>query len=161
MAIARRVTVEDEYLGYRIPKDTTAMINIWAIQHDPEDYDHPEQFDPDRFMRNPLGTKETRNIDGDQDGRMPLYVFGAGRRACPGEQFGMNAIKFAFAQLLRSCDIVADEKIDMSVETGFIAAFLLMPKPYQVRIVPRSEKATVVVEEQCRRANEFLAEAIE
>lgn len=159
MALARRVVSNDDFLGYRIPKDATAMINVWAIQHDPEAYDHPDEYDPERFVRNPLGTKPDE-VDTDQ-GRMPLYVFGAGRRACPGEQFAMNAIKFAFAQLLRSYNIVADEEMDMSVEKGFIASFLLMSNPYKVRIVSRSEKAKVIVKNECCRANEFLAQAME
>lgn len=160
MALARRVTVDDNFQGYRIPKDATAMINVWAIQHDPEYYDHPDEFDPERFMQNPLGTK-THNVDANQEDLMPLYVFGAGRRACPGEQFAKNAIRLAFAQLLRSYNIVADETMDLSVETGFVASFLLMSKPYKVRIVPRGEEAKFVVRDNCRRANEFLAQAID
>lgn len=160
MALARRVTVDDDFLGYRIPKDATAMINVWAIQHDPDNYDHPEEFDPERFMQNPLGTK-SHDVNANAEGRMPLYVFGAGRRACPGEQFAMNAIKLAFAQILRSYNIVADEKMDLSVETGFIASFLLMPKPYEVRIVPRSEEAKLVVRDEHQRANEFLTQALD
>lgn len=158
MAVARSVTSTNEFMGYTIPQEATAMINVWGIQHDPADYDHPEDFDPDRFMQNPLGTKHLSNSD---EGRMPLYVFGAGRRACPGEKFGMDTIRFVVAHLMRSFDIVADQELDLSVETGFDYAFLLTTKPYKARIVPRSEDAKVVVKEQCLAANDFLARMID
>jgi len=154
MSVARSVTVENQYKGYTIPQEATALINVWAIQHDPKDYDHPDDFDPERFMRNPLGTTHPENPD---EGRMPLYAFGAGRRACPGDKFAMDAIKLAFAHVMRSYDIVADEEVDLSVETAFDSAFLLIPKPFKVRIVPRSEGVKVVVREQCLTANELLA----
>lgn len=159
MSLPRKVTVNDEYLGYRIPRDATVMINVWAIQHDPKDYDHPHEYDPERFMRNPLGTK-TNGADADHQGRMPLFAFGAGRRACPGEQFAMNTIRLAFSQLLRSFNVIADEKMDMSVETGFVASFLLMPKPFKVRIVPRNEEVELFVRNEGQRANKFLANAM-
>lgn len=159
MSLARRVTVDDSFLGYHIPKDATAMINVWAIHHDPENYYRPEDFDPERFMRNPLGTKHDE-ISTHQESRIPLYVFGAGRRACPGEQFAMNTIRLAFAQLMRSYDVETDEELDMSIETGFIASFLLMSRPFKVRIVPRNEMARMVVKDEYKKATEFLTRAI-
>lgn len=163
-ALARRVMVDGEVAGYRIPKDTTALINVWAMQHDPDAYDDPDVYNPSRFMDNPLGMKSrpAGGADGahEEDGGMPLYVFGAGRHACPGEQMAMNAIRLAIAQLLRSFDIRAGEDIDLSVETGYDAAFVLVPMPYKVDIVPRDEEARLVVRDQCRKANDFLSQAM-
>ncbi|TBU28072.1 cytochrome P450 [Dichomitus squalens] len=65
---------EDEYLGYRIPKKTWIMANVWAMLHDANDYHDPEEFNPDRFL--PGGTGPAR------DPRTLIYGFG--RRLCPG-----------------------------------------------------------------------------
>ena len=35
LGLAHYVSQDDEYQGYRIPKGTTVLPNVWAILHDP------------------------------------------------------------------------------------------------------------------------------
>lgn len=37
------VTEDDWYNGYFIPKNSIIMMNLWAIHHDPEDYQEPDK----------------------------------------------------------------------------------------------------------------------
>lgn len=46
-----RVSTEScEINGYYLPKNTTLLVNIWAIGRDPDVWPNPLQFDPDRFL---------------------------------------------------------------------------------------------------------------
>ncbi len=106
-SLPRMCTADEDILGYRIPKGSMVLLNVWAIQHDPAYYDRPEQFDPERLMRSPYGTKmNAGESQRSTVGIKPLYTFGAGRRACPGEHFALNTLHTAFSQLLWHYDFL-------------------------------------------------------
>ncbi|KAG0484190.1 hypothetical protein HPP92_008269 [Vanilla planifolia] len=77
--------------GYVIPKKTRVLINVWAIGRDPESWESPEEFKPERFLDCPT----------DYNGNNFKYLpFGAGRRMCPGIQFATHTIELTLANLL-------------------------------------------------------------
>uniref|UniRef100_A0A6N2MX32 Uncharacterized protein n=1 Tax=Salix viminalis TaxID=40686 RepID=A0A6N2MX32_SALVM len=46
-----RLAITDTTIdGYHVPKGTTAMVNMWAISRDPEFWEDPLQFLPERFV---------------------------------------------------------------------------------------------------------------
>lgn len=67
--VPHAVTEEDEYIGYRIPKGATVLVNVWAMCMDETVYEDPERFWPERWMEHP---------------DLPLAAFGFGRRKCIG-----------------------------------------------------------------------------
>ncbi|XP_048539025.1 dimethylnonatriene synthase-like [Triticum urartu] len=69
--------------GYDIPKGARVLINVWAIGRDPELWDPPEEFMPERFLGSKMG------VIG-QD--LELLPFGTGRRMCPGYNLGLKAV---------------------------------------------------------------------
>ena len=36
--------------GYDVPSDTMVIVNAWAIGRDPEEWESPEEFRPERFV---------------------------------------------------------------------------------------------------------------
>lgn len=105
-----QVTIE----GYQIPAKTRVFINAWVIGRDPESWENPQVFEPERFMNTSIDFKG-------QD--FELIPFGAGRRGCPAITFGVVTIEIALAQLLHGFDwelppgIVAED-LDMKEAFG-------------------------------------------
>ncbi|TCD61531.1 hypothetical protein EIP91_008275 [Steccherinum ochraceum] len=108
-------SVEDEYEGYHIPKGTLLVPNVWAIQHNPEEFPEPYSFIPERYMNKDGG------IDQDADERVQAVAFGFGRRVCPGQYFALEALAIYMASILQVFDItpgtdIAGEPVELVAE---------------------------------------------
>ncbi|KAG9015639.1 hypothetical protein FRB90_004646 [Tulasnella sp. 427] len=138
--------------NYRIPKDSTIFINVWAIYHDENLFDEPNAFNPDRFLSNPLGVKA--GVDPKEVANVKDLVFGAGRRVCPGMHLGKSSMVLNTARILWGFDILKAKNEDGStIEPDFMDCHPTAsnaPAPFKCDIRPRSEKHKQVI---CR---EFL-----
>ncbi|KAK1319280.1 Cytochrome P450 71A1 [Acorus calamus] len=95
LLLPRESIEEVELFGHNLPSKMRIFINAWAIGRDPESWEDPEEFYPERFA----------NIAVDFKGKdFELIPFGAGRRSCPGIHFAMPMIDLAIANLLRHFD---------------------------------------------------------
>ncbi|KAI6350739.1 hypothetical protein MCOR25_010429 [Pyricularia grisea] len=162
-SIPHATTEDDTYQGYSIPKDTIVMMNVWALHQDPDEYEDPDSFIPDRFLRNRFGTKyehvESKEDDNkSQTGfRRDTWAFGAGRRACPGRRFAENTLLTLTAKALWAFDIVAMGEVDMDIRTGFKDSILIAPKECSFEFVVRSEEKRAVIEQEWEKADRFLS----
>lgn len=68
--VPHAVDEDDEYMGYHIPKGSVVLGNHWAIHLDPDVYEKPQEFNPDRWIEHP---------------DLPIAGFGFGRRKCVGK----------------------------------------------------------------------------
>ncbi|PKS08486.1 hypothetical protein jhhlp_004869 [Lomentospora prolificans] len=127
---------DDTFNGYKIPKGTTVLANVWGIQRNEEEYNDPEAFQPERYILHPLGLRPGIEAS---PGRKATYTFGAGRRICPGEQFAENSVILMLSKLLWAYQIVAPEQLNIAVEIGFTTGLVLAPKPFNVKFVLRDE----------------------
>ncbi|GER48983.1 cytochrome P450 [Striga asiatica] len=100
-----RLSTADVHLsnGMVVPAGTTAMVNMWAITHDPEVWSDPLEFRPERF----LAAEGGADVDV-RGGDLRLAPFGAGRRVCPGRSLGMATVARWVASLVRSFEWAAD-----------------------------------------------------
>jgi hypothetical protein len=78
--------------GYHIPRNTTFVININEIHHDPKEWHEPDEFKPERFL--------------DSEGKFVGWTtkhafmpFGLGRRECLGQLFA-KIMMFTFTSTL-------------------------------------------------------------
>ncbi|KAK1478517.1 cytochrome P450 [Colletotrichum cuscutae] len=160
MAIPHATTRDDVYKGYNIPAETTILMNIWAINHDSDEYDDPDTFEPERFMKNPLGVKtgnqESKAATEDQS-RRPTYSFGAGRRICAGQRMAENSMLMTMSKLLWCFDIVAGDTMpDTSMQTAFKDAILTGPKAFDVSFKVRGEDRQKHLVEEWTKADAWL-----
>ncbi|KAK6252755.1 hypothetical protein QUC31_014475 [Theobroma cacao] len=75
-----------------IPAGTIAMLNMWAITHDPYVWKNPWTFRPERFVE-----EEDVSIMGSN---LRLVPFGSGRRVCRGKALGLATVELWLARLL-------------------------------------------------------------
>ncbi|KAK7695619.1 hypothetical protein QCA50_000255 [Cerrena zonata] len=102
LGIPHRASQDDIYKGYLIPKDSIIIANIWALLRDPEIYPDPSAFNPDRY----LSSSPNRNP---RD-----FVFGFGRRICPGLNLADASVFIACTMVLTTFDI------SKAVENGVV-----------------------------------------
>ncbi|KAL4584208.1 hypothetical protein LXL04_008800 [Taraxacum kok-saghyz] len=110
-----RETTKDAILhGYKIKAKTLVYVNVFAIGRDPESWENPQEFLPERF----LGSKiDFRGND------FELIPFGAGRRICPGISMGVVTVDLLLANLLYLFNWglpngMKEEDIDFDVMAG-------------------------------------------
>eukprot|EP00253_Pinus_taeda_P019189 PITA_19189 len=92
-----RLCTEDWHMenGMCVPAGTTAMVNMWSITHDPQIWERPHQFRPERFLLSEGG--EHVDVRGND---LRFAPFGAGRRVCPGKALGLRTVHLWMAKLL-------------------------------------------------------------
>jgi len=137
IAIPRCLQVDDEYKGYRIPKGSIVIPNVWhvsesllpqtilinlrAMLHDEDVYPDPFTFKPERFL-----TKDGKIDETIWDPRHAC--FGFGRRICPGRHMAFSAVWIALASILYSFNIekAKDESGEtMELSHEYISAMIM------------------------------------
>ncbi|KAL3505095.1 hypothetical protein ACH5RR_034936 [Cinchona calisaya] len=95
--------------GFHIPKGTTLLVNVWAIHRDPEFWDEPDEFKPERF----------EGVDGGGEG-YKFLPFGLGRRSCPGAGMAMRLIGLALGTLIQcfEWERIGQELVSMEERTA-------------------------------------------
>ncbi|WJX37488.1 hypothetical protein P8452_25248 [Trifolium repens] len=103
-----------EINGYHIPIKSRVLVNAWAIGRDPKYWTDPDKFYPERFIDSSIDYRGTH---------FEYIPFGAGRRICPGMNYGMANVEQTLALLLYHFDWrlhngMKNEELELKEEFG-------------------------------------------
>nr|ASA39650.1 cinnamate 4-hydroxylase [Conocephalum japonicum] len=104
--------------GYDIPAESKILVNAWWIANNPEYWEEPEKFNPDRFLD---GKIDAAGND------FRFLPFGSGRRSCPGIIIAMPLLHLVFGRLVQTFDLFTPpgvDKIDMTEKGGQFSLFI-------------------------------------
>ncbi|KAK6159754.1 hypothetical protein DH2020_003135 [Rehmannia glutinosa] len=95
-AVPHRATETCKVNNYTIPKDSIVLVNGWAIQMDPNNWEDPTSFKPERFLNSTIDFKRSTNFE---------YIpFSAGSRMCPGQNVAIKGVQLVVASLVHYFD---------------------------------------------------------
>ncbi len=86
----REALEDDEINGYFVPKGSVIGVCTYVLHRDPDNFENPEGFDPDRFLGDP------------KDRAKYTYLpFGGGARVCIGNAFAMMEAQICLAKIVQ------------------------------------------------------------
>ncbi|KAF9567990.1 cytochrome P450 [Agrocybe pediades] len=145
MGIPHLADEDDEYEGMFIPKGSTVIGNVWTIHMDPAVFPNPMAFQPERWLNDSCG-KMTWGAGPEARGR-DHYVFGWGRRFCPGYHIAQASFFIVLSRIIWALDFRAP--IDPATgkpkvpdindeEATWTSGFVSVPRIYPVEFKARS-----------------------
>ncbi|KAI1128352.1 cytochrome P450 [Nemania abortiva] len=133
------------YNGYFIPQGTVCVLNTWTMHHDPERYTDPMLFKPERFLHDSLTSAQSSNLS--DPTQRDHWMFGAGRRICPGMWVAEREIWLTVSRMLWAFDMEAspDHPIDLKEYDGLSGR---SPVPFKIYLKPRHESVEKVLSQR-------------
>ncbi|XP_033006702.1 cytochrome P450 2J6-like [Lacerta agilis] len=126
IGIPRRSAKDTEMHGFHIPKGTFVITDLKSVLADPTRWETPEEFNPHHFL----------DTDGNFRSREEYLPFGAGARACVGEQMAKMEIFIFLTTLLRAFRFQLPEGVK-ELNKKPVLGLTLHPHPHKLCAVPR------------------------
>lgn len=97
--------------GVKVTKSDLVVVPVYAMQHDPQYFPEPSNFDPERFNDENMGSIQPYTY----------LPFGAGPRNCIAISFTLQAMKLAIFHAIRNVQVVrtANTKVPLVFQNGF------------------------------------------
>ncbi|KAH7440813.1 hypothetical protein KP509_03G011700 [Ceratopteris richardii] len=99
--------------GYDIPAESKILVNAWWLANNPEWWERPEEFNPERF----LGAEKIEANGND----FRFAPFGVGRRSCPGIILAIPIVSLVLGRLVQSFELLppaGQTKVDVTGKGG-------------------------------------------
>ncbi|KAI0435980.1 cytochrome P450 [Xylaria telfairii] len=149
LGIPHAASQEDLDLG--VPKGTIVFPNIPALNRDPEVYENPDSFYPERFLGDELDASASANQPDFR--RRDHCHYGFGRRVCQGIFVAEASLYIIFARIIWAFDISTElgaPPLELNDKTS---GLITKPRPYSVRIDARSDQVKECIQAAISRAN--------
>lgn len=113
--IARQSTEDCEVNGYLILAKTSLFVNLWSIGRDPDCWENPLEFKPERFLNEEGKSELNLKVQ-----NFELLAFGAGRRVCPGASLATRFVPSTLAALVQCFQwkMAREGEVDMEEKPG-------------------------------------------
>ncbi|KAJ3674319.1 hypothetical protein LUZ60_004935 [Juncus effusus] len=111
--------------GFDVPRGTMLLVDVYGMQRDPNVWEDPTEFKPERFE------------DGKGEGKWRC-PFGMGRRGCPGEALAKKIIQLTIGMMIQCFEWqrIEGKEVDMTEGSG-----ITMPRKVALEAMyqPRKE----------------------
>ncbi|KAK9668242.1 hypothetical protein RND81_13G044100 [Saponaria officinalis] len=118
LSVPRKTVSDVNLFGFTVPKDTQVLVNNWGMGRDPNLWENPLSFEPERFLNSEI---DFRGRD------FELMPFGSGRRICPGLPLANRMVHLLLAAFIHGFewklengispdDLNMDEKFGITLE---------------------------------------------
>ncbi|KAK2651536.1 hypothetical protein Ddye_011392 [Dipteronia dyeriana] len=138
VAVPHTTTEDVELGGYLVPKGVPVCFLIPDMGLDPNVWEDPREFKPERFLFDDEIGRENNNVfDITGSKEIKMLPFGAGRRICPGIGVATLNLEYFVANLIWCFEWTAvnrENNIDLSEKVGFM---MEMKNPLRARVFPR------------------------
>ena len=129
-AVTEDVVLND----YLVPKNGTVNFMVAEMGWDPNVWEDPMAFKPERFLNGEKNGVESFDITGSKE--IKMMPFGAGRRMCPGFNLAILHLEYFVANLVLNFEwkVPNGVEVDLLEKQEFT---MVMKYPLQARISPR------------------------
>ena len=103
LLLPRKAESDVKVGDYVVPKGAQVLVNVWAVSRDPEIWDNPNEFIPERFLDSNIDVKG-RHFE--------LTPFGGGRRICPGLPLAIRMVHLMLGSLIHSFDWKLEDGVE-------------------------------------------------
>jgi cytochrome P450 len=127
LLLPRKAEINVQIGDYIIPQDAQVLVNAWVIGRDPNKWDNPNVFLPERFLDSEIDVKGHH---------FELIPFGSGRRICPGLPLAIRMLPLMLGSLINCFNWKLEDGInadDLNKEDEY---GITLEKSQPVRIVP-------------------------
>ncbi|XP_010502915.2 PREDICTED: cytochrome P450 705A5-like [Camelina sativa] len=125
-----------EVKGFYMPEKTMLVINVYALMRDPESWDDPNEFKPERFLPSSKSKQDEEKEQG-----LKYLSFGAGRRGCPGSNLAYLFVGLPVGVMVQCFDWkIKEDKVNMEETTAGMN--LAMAHPFKCTPVVRIDPLT-------------------
>ena len=129
LGLPHKASEDAEIGGYRIPAGTQVLGNIYSIHHDPNLWDSPHEYLPERFLPQADGSPSPA-LTGNA-----FIPFGTGHRRCPGRRFAETTSWLHVTRMLHKLRFETPEGKALPEDEVFELA--ISPQPYSLRVARR------------------------
>ncbi|CAG7720612.1 unnamed protein product, partial [Allacma fusca] len=119
LGLLHYTTEEWHFKGFTIPAKTCVIGNLYAVHHDPEIWENPNEFRPERFL------DESNNLVNTQ----MIIPFSTGKRNCLGESIARDLLFLFIANIFYKFEVLCTEKLPRLTPVHGVTS---TPKPYEV-----------------------------
>ncbi|CAH8331512.1 unnamed protein product [Eruca vesicaria subsp. sativa] len=100
-----------KFRGFDVLEKTTLLVNGYAVMRDPNIWEYPEEFKPERFL---LPCSRSFQEDEIKEEILKYLPFGSGRRGCPGSNLAYLSVGTAVGVMVQCFDWkIEGDKVSM------------------------------------------------
>jgi len=113
---------------YTVPKGVHVVFSAFVLHYDPQQYQNPDQFNPERFLPT---SEENKNRN-----KFAHIPFGLGQRMCLGKNFAVEQLKIILIRTYQKFTFKVDPSTKLPLKAYF-AQSISPANPVYLKIVKR------------------------